>query len=101
MTIYTSCFFASLQENNAHINRPFRSTKNSHFQNEATCKMFLVKIRFICMRIKNDLQINGFTLGLALKQRLGATRKRPIVLKAILRLRSFPGSFPTRPKRGP
>ena len=49
------------------------------------------------MRIRNDLHINGFTLTLALKQRLGATRKRPVVLKAILRLRSLPGSFPTRP----
>ena len=45
--------------------------------------MFLVKMRFICMRIKNDLHINGFTLSLALKQRLGATWKRPIVLKVI------------------
>ena len=45
--------------------------------------MFLVKMRFICMRIKNELHINGFTLSLALKQRLGATRKRPIVLKVI------------------
>ena len=49
------------------------------------------------MRIRNDPHINGFTLTLALKQRLGATRKRPVVLKVILRLRSLPGSFPTRP----
>ena len=49
------------------------------------------------MRIRNDPHINGFTLTLALKQRLGATRKMPVVLKAILRLRSLPGSFPTRP----
>ena len=97
MTIYTSCFNDPPQENNAHINRQFQSGKNSHCQKEATCKMFLVKMRFICMRIKNDLHINGFTLTLALKQRLGATRKRPVVLKAILRLRSLPGSFPTRP----
>ena len=46
--------------------------------------------------------INGFTLSLILKQRLGATRKWPIVLKAILRLRSFPGSVllvPTEQER--
>ena len=64
--------------------------------------MFLLKIRFICMRIKHDLHINGFTLSLAWKQRLGATRKWPIVLKAILRLRSFPGSYllvPTEQER--
>ena len=47
--------------------------------------------------LRNDPHINGFTLTLALKQRLGATRKRPVVLKVILRLRSLPGSFPTRP----
>ena len=31
------------------------------------------------MRIKNDLHISGITLSLALKQRLGATRKWPVV----------------------
>ena len=33
--------------------RPFLSFKISHFQNEAECKTFLVKISFVCMRIKN------------------------------------------------
>ena len=33
--------------------RPFLSSKISHFQNEAECKTFLVKISFVCMRIKN------------------------------------------------
>ena len=30
------------------------------------------------MRIKNHVHINGFAVSLALKQRLGATRKLPI-----------------------
>ena len=32
--------------------RPFPCSKNSHFQNEAKCKNFLMKTSFICMRIK-------------------------------------------------
>ena len=28
--------------------KPFPSSKNSHFLNEANCKIFLMKIRFIC-----------------------------------------------------
>ena len=54
---------------------------HSHFQNEAKCKTFLVKMSFICMRIncmKMFTYINGFTLSLALRQRLEAARKWPI-----------------------
>ena len=36
------------------------------------------------MRMKNHLQINSFALSLALKQRLEATRKRPIRFMSIL-----------------
>ena len=54
-----------------------QSSKNPHFQNEAKCTTFLVKISFICMRI-NHFHINAFALSLALKQRLRGTRKRPI-----------------------
>ena len=35
---------------------------------------------FICMRIKNQFHINGFALSLALKQRLGATRRWPVAI---------------------
>ena len=45
-------------------NRPFPSSKNFHLQNEAKCKAFLMKMNFICMRMKNHFPINGFTLGL-------------------------------------
>ena len=40
-------------------NRPLPSSKNPHFQNEARCTTFLVKMSFICMRIKNDFHIKG------------------------------------------
>ena len=53
----------------AKRNWPFPSSKNSHFRNEAKFKTFLVKMKFICTRIKNYFHINGFTLSLALKQR--------------------------------
>ena len=47
----------------------------SKFQNEAGCKTFVVKMSFMCMKIKNHFQTNGLALSLALKQRLEATRK--------------------------
>ena len=57
-------------------NRPFLSSKNSHFQNEAKCETFVVKMSFICI-IKNHFHINGFALSLALKVRFFGTRKWP------------------------
>ena len=42
------------------LNRPFPSSKNPHFQNEAKCTTCLEKMSFICMRImKNDFHIKG------------------------------------------
>ena len=57
------------------VGRPFQSSKNSHFQNEAKCKTYLVQMSFVCMKIYNHFHINGLALSLALKQRLGTTRK--------------------------
>ena len=34
------------------LNRPLPSSKNPHFQNEARCTTFFVKMSFICMRMK-------------------------------------------------
>ena len=34
--------------------RPLPTSKNPHFQNEARCTTFLVKMSFICMRMEND-----------------------------------------------
>ena len=61
------------------LNRPLPSSKNPHFQNEARCKTFLVKMSFICMRMKNDFHIKGRAPTLVLKQRPGGTRKWPIL----------------------
>ena len=60
--------------------RPLPSSKNPHFQNEARCTTFLVKMSFICMRMKNDFHIKGWTPTLVLKQRPGGTWKWPIML---------------------
>ena len=58
----------------------FRVPKTLLFrQNESTCTIFLVKMSFICMRIKNDFHINSFAVSLALKLRLEAIRKWPIL----------------------
>ena len=61
-----------------YFNRPLPSSKTPHFQNEARCTTFLVKMSFICMRMKNDFHIKGGAPTLVLKQRPGGTRKCPI-----------------------
>ena len=58
--------------------RPLPGSKNPHFQNEVKCTTFLVKISFICMRMKNLLHIKGWALNLVLIQRRGETRNWPI-----------------------
>ena len=63
-----------------YCNRPFLSSKSSHFKKEAKCKTRLVKMWFICMRI------NSFALSLALKQRLGGWDWVGVVLKCIMGL---------------
>ena len=59
-------------------NRPFPSSRKSHFQTEAKCETFVVKMSFICIIIKNHFHINGFALSLALKVRFFGTQKWPI-----------------------
>ena len=57
------------------VNRPLPSTKNPRFQNEARCTTFLVKMTFICMRMKNNFHIKGWAPTLVLKERPGGTWK--------------------------
>ena len=53
----------------------------SKFQNillsnyKTKCKTVLVKMSFICVKVKNCFHISGFPVSLALKQRLEATLK--------------------------
>ena len=77
-----------------YSNRPLPSSKNPHFQNEARCTTFLVKMSFICMRMKNDFHIKGWAPALVLKQRPGGTQKWPVIVSASLGLQvpcGFPG----------
>ena len=73
MIILNNLFLTSTPKNGK--NRPFLSSKISSFQNEAQCKTSLVKMSFICTRIRNHFHDNGFVFSLALKRRLGTTRK--------------------------
>ena len=75
------CTFANIIFRNTEaekLNRPFPSSKKSHFQNEAKCETFVLKMSFICIIIKNHFHINGFALSLAFKVRFFGTRKWPI-----------------------
>ena len=65
-------------------NRPFPSSKKSHFQNEAKCETFVVKISFICIIIKTHFHVNGFALSLAWEMRFFETRKWPIALLCLI-----------------
>ena len=68
-------FVGSFSNDDGDGNRPLQSSKNPHFQNEAWCTTFLVKMSFICMRMKNDFHIKGWAPILVLKQKPGGTRK--------------------------
>ena len=60
-----------------------------------TARSFVVKISFICMRIKNQLHIlfYTFTLILTLEQRLGETRKWPIREGALIIQKGRGGTY--------
>ena len=66
-------------------NRPLPSSKNPHFQSEAKCTTFLVKRSFICVRMNNHFHIKDWELNPVLIQRLGGTRKWPILLPSTTR----------------
>ena len=54
--------------------RPLPSSKNPHFQTEAKCTAFLVKMSFVWMRMKNHFHIKGQALNLVWIQRPGELR---------------------------
>ena len=53
-------FMKNSSFNSVYFSRPFPSSKNYHFQNEARCENFLVKMSYICMKIKNSIYINSY-----------------------------------------
>ena len=59
------------------LNRPFPSSKKSHFQSEAKCEAIDMKMIFNYDANKTHFHNKGFALNLVLKVRFG-TRKWPI-----------------------
>ena len=55
--------------------KPFPSSKNSHSDNEKNWRIFLVKMSFSCMRMKNHFEIKSFALSFALKRSLAQLGK--------------------------
>ena len=80
INLLTDCYKSVFSVRPCLHNTPFPSSKKSHFQNEARCETFVVKMSFICIIIKTHFHVNGFALSLALKVRFFGTRKWPIPL---------------------
>ena len=59
-------------------NRPFPSSKKSHFQNEAKCEAIDMKMISYSHANKTHFHNTGFALSLVLKVRCFGTRKWPI-----------------------
>ena len=63
-----------------HNNRPFPSCFEPHYEREATCKVFVMKISFHSYANKTNFHMKSFAPGLAFIARLKAARKWPIML---------------------
>ena len=63
------------------FNRPFPSSKKSHFQNEAKCEAIDIEIILNYYANKTHFHNKGFALSLVLKVRFFETRKWPIMGK--------------------
>ena len=63
-------------------NRPFPSSKKSHFQSEAKCEAIDMKMIFNYYANISHFHNKGFALSLVLKVRFFGTRKWPIVDKS-------------------
>ena len=61
------------------INRPFPSCRKPHYESEAKCKVFIMKIRFHSYTNKNNFHKKGFAVSLAFILRFTATQKWPIL----------------------
>ena len=63
---------------NDQFNRPFPSSKKSHFQSEAKCEAIDMKMIFNYDANKTHFHNKGFALSLVLRVRFFGTRKWPI-----------------------
>ena len=62
-----------------YSNRPFPSSKKSHFQSKAKCEAIDMKMIFNYDANKTHFHNKGFALSLVLKVRIFGTRKWPIL----------------------
>ena len=60
------------------VNRPFPSCFEPHFESEAKCKIFVMKISFHSRANKTNFHMKSFALSLVSKVRFTVTRKWPI-----------------------
>ena len=81
------CYTTTLVNRNR--NRPFPSSKKSHFQNEAKCEAIDMKMIFNYYANKTHFHNKGFALSLVLKVRFFGTRKWPIAFCHIQVLNLF------------
>ena len=77
MAAVTSC-------ENTLLNRPFPSSKKSHFQSETKCEAIDMKMSFNYDANKTHFQNKGFALSLVLKLKFFGTQKWPLVLFELL-----------------
>ena len=70
-------------------NRPFPSSKKSHFQNEAKCEAIDMKMIFNYYANKTHFHNKGFALSLVLKVRYFGTRKCNTAIKCGTSCQSF------------
>ena len=66
------------EEQKDNVNRPFPSSKKSHFQSEAKYEVIDMKMIFNCDANKTHFHNKGFALSLVLNVRYFGTRKWPI-----------------------
>ena len=77
MAAVTSC-------ENTLLNRPFPSSKKSHFQSETKCEAIDMKMSFDYDANKTHFQNKGLALSLVLKVKFFGTQKWPLVLFELL-----------------
>ena len=64
-------------------NRQFPSCFETHYESEAKCKVFIVKISFHSYANKTNFHMKSFTLSLAFIVRFTTTRKWPISVEPV------------------
>ena len=73
-------------ESSEPTNRPFPSCCEPHYESKAKCKIFHMKMSFVCIWMKTNFHNKSFALSLAFIMRFKATRKWSIQLDELNQL---------------